>query len=53
MLLLTPLYIGMGVVGESNEEGWSAGSSQDPLDKVFIVPEDGAGGGRKPEIGPE
>jgi len=53
LLLLKPHYIGQGVVGEINEEGWIAGSSQDPLDRVFVIHEDGAGGGRKPEIGSE
>ena len=50
---LTTHYVGLGVVGESSEEGWTAGSKQNPQDKVFVVPEDGAGGGRKPEIGME
>lgn len=50
---LTPLYVGLGVVGESSEEGWTAGSTQNPQDKVFVVPEGGAGGGRKPEISME
>ena len=52
-LLLTPLYMGLGVVGESSEEGWIAGSTQNPKNKVFIIPEDVAEADRKPEIKPE
>ena len=50
MLLLKPPYIGLGVVGESSEEGWIVKPTKALQDKVFIIQETGPGTGREPEI---
>ena len=48
--VIPPLIIGMGVAGEDNEDGWLARPSGYQYDEEFIIPEDEAGVGRKPEI---
>jgi hypothetical protein len=52
-LVLRPLIIGLGVVDENIEDGWTVGPSVGQPDEEFIVPDDAAGIDRKPEIGPD
>jgi len=49
-LVVQPLIIGMGVVGEGIEDGWLASSPRNQPDDEFIIPEDGAVANRKPEL---
>jgi hypothetical protein len=52
-LVMRPLTIGMGVAGESVEEGWLAKPSQIQPDEQFIVPDDGADISSNQEVVPE
>ncbi len=51
--IIRPPVVGLGVVGESPEDGWTVRPSGSQPEEEFIVPDDVAGFSRKPEIEPE